>query len=322
VEPELFNRIELTPTQIQTQTQEEDEAGEETLLSQSQLQLLSQALVRQLLDPALQKAALAGVKAQLLLFEGQYLLHYREENATGTEARAGAEKFKFISPEAVRLAFSNSPLDSGWLGKGIYRWGAVREGNWLVKFIPPKADYQLELRLPQTTGQTTPELSSLVEVALPGLILVGLGQTYYLWAIKETEFSPQAHLYAAPLPNLYPDGKICWGQNQPPPASAQSIETAWQLFISSEFTDHLIQGKSKSFPQDVRLQLMALAKDTQPHQGERVAEPATGTPSKRPKRRRKGYPLEDLVAYTEGWGTTAIPATVTRAVDQLIARHS
>jgi hypothetical protein len=322
VEPELFNRIALTPTQIQTQTQEEDEAGEETALSQSQLELLSQALVQQLLDPALQKATLAGLKAQLLLFEGQYLLHYREESVAGTGVTAKAEKFKFISPEAVRLAFSNSPLDSGWLGTGIYRWGAVREGNWLVKFIPPKADYRLELRLPQTTGQPTPELSLLVEVALPGLIFVGLGQTYYLWTIKETEFSPQAHLYAAPLPNLYPDGKICWGQNRPPPVSAQTIETAWQLFISSEFTDHLVQGKSKSFSQDVRLQLLALAKDTPVQKSEKGAAAATGTTSKRPKRRRKGYPLEDLVAYTEGWGTAATPATVTRAVDQLIARHS
>lgn len=322
MEPELFNLIEVEageePALAELATEPAQSAPSEGATSHAKLELLNQALVRQLLDPALQKAPLTGLKAQLLIFEGQYLLHYRTESG----AEASAEKFKFISPEAVRLAFSASPVDSGWLGAGICRWGAVREGNWLVKFFPPKDNYLLQLKLPDHQGQPKTNTASMIEVALPGLVFMGIGQNYYLWAIKEAEFRPEAHLYAAPLPNLYQDGRICWGQNLPPAVSAQTIETAWQLFISSEFSEHLVQGKSRAFSQDVRHQLLTLGEANNPTPVDENSEGKPSHPKKkaRPKGER-GYPLGDLVAYTEGWGSGATPATVGRAVDQLLTRH-
>ena len=74
-------------------------------------------------------------------------------------------------------------------------------------------------------------------------------------------------LYHAPLPNVYNDGKLCFGTNTPPDlnrgeevgkSTAQLLQEAWEMFIGSPFNGHLAQDKSKTHPTDVREQLVAL----------------------------------------------------------------
>lgn len=200
------------------------------------MEQLSGEVMRELLGAA--PRPLAHIQAELLFVENQYLMHYRE---------GGVDKFKFLSPTSLQNAFSNEPIDSGWLS-GIVRWGVVAGREWAVLFIPA-GQHVINCR----------EMGA-VSVPLPALVFVGCDRTYWIWAVKSKVFDPTASAFLAPLPNVYPStGTICWGNNQPPIASTATIKQAWTLFIQSPFNGDLSNTKSKQFPQDVRYQLLSVA---------------------------------------------------------------
>jgi hypothetical protein len=97
------------------------------------------------------------------------------------------------------------------------------------------------------------------EVPLPALAFAGIGSQYYVWAIAQDEVSPEAPIKHAPLPNVGPDGGICFGD-----------------IITTPFSGHNSGGKSRRFPDDVRVQLLRLA-----------------------HRNARRYPLRDLVGGYE-----------------------
>jgi PRTRC genetic system protein B len=218
---------------------------------------------------------LGQIDAELLFVAGQYLLHYQQD---------GGDHYKFLAPDTVRAAFATLPIDTDWLPPSVQRWGTGPHGPWVVTWHPP-ARYTLEVLLTDTAAPTP------LTVPLPGLVWMGSGSTYYLWATAGDHFDPQAPLYRAPLPNVHPDGLICWGSHTPPPTSTAGIQAAWELFCHSSFSAHLIDGKSRAAPGDVRRQLADLA----------AAEVAR-------------YPAADLVAYQRNHA----PATVAAAVQLLI----
>lgn len=233
----------------------------------------------------------------LYLLEGQYLYQSQSED--------GSIRYKFLSAQSVRLAFSREPVDSGWLMPDICRWGYGKSGQWAIMFIPPAIH---TLWLPtiangldnvtpnQTEDQDLGEKLTAVQVPLPALIFGGAGQQYYLWAVNAKEFNPQLVGYHAPLPNVYPDGRICWGSNQVGVVTPQNLREAWKLFISSPFNSHLAQGKSKRYNTNILDQFRRLRTTN-----------------------RRAYPTNDLLPMTntrqrhdEGW-------TINRLVEQLIA---
>lgn len=181
------------------------------------------------------------VMAAVYILEGQYLVRYREQQQTVT---------KFVSPSAIRTAFSHIPIDSGFLPPDVVRWGSNSQGNWLVKFISPDRKSIILVDNSQPISVTIP---------LPGLVFLGLGYHYYLWAVKTPKFDPQASVFNAPFPNLNASGDICFGQNRVPQCSASNIEAAWNLFLTSPFNGDAAAGKSKAHPDDVRQQLKAVA---------------------------------------------------------------
>ncbi len=202
-----------------------------------------------------------GEQAALLFVDDQYVFRWREN---------GAELIKFISPAAVRAAFSQEPIDTGWLPLGTRRWGTGPGGDWAVLFVPP-ARQRLRFENDGLFARKTALVE--LEVPMPGLVLMGAGQTYYVWAIKEKELHPDRMAYHAPLPNLDHAGAVCFGNNPLPRVTAGTIARAWQLFLDSPFTNHSANGKSRRYPDDVRVQLARLAA---------------------PRRRR--YPASDLVS--------------------------
>jgi hypothetical protein len=243
----------------------------------------------------------------LYLLEGQYLY--------GQQTEDGSLRYKFVSAASVRLAFSQEPVDSGWLPPEVRRWGYTPSGQWAVMFVPP-ARHRLwlvsEIVLPppqpgEEDGPPSGEQASVprqsetgplaLEVALPGLVFAGVGQHYYLWAVKEVEFLPEGWAYHAPLPNVYPDGRICWGSNRVEPVTPQTLRAAWQLFISSPFNQHLAGGKSRRYPENILAGLERLAASS-------------------PKTRRRAYPLRDLQPLTTGWQREG--ASVGGLVERLI----
>lgn len=184
---------------------------------------------------------LSAIQAELLFLEGEtYIFHYQSENGS---------KYKCLSPATLRTAFANTPIDSGWMNPelGIVRWGTGSSGEWTIKFIPPQKH---EINL----------LESKLFIPLPALVFLGLKSDYWIWAIKGSKFNPDAEAFHVPLPNVYSQsyqscGRICWGDYKPPIASPNTITSAWELFISSSFNEHLSNGKSKAKPNDVCQQL-------------------------------------------------------------------
>lgn len=219
---------------------------------------IASEIIREVLEVAPRK--LSTIQAELLFIEGgTYIFHYQSGDSS---------KYKCLSPATLRAAFANTPIDSGWINpeSGIVRWGTGSAGEWTIKFVLPQKH---EINL----------LESKHLVCLPALVFLGLKSDYWVWAIKGSKFDPEADAFHVPLPNVYlhsyqPCGRICWGDNKPPVASPNTIKKAWELFISSPFNGHLSDGKSRTQPSDVRLQLEKVVK-------------------------RSSYPVKDLVSTNQ-----------------------
>ncbi|AFY91207.1 hypothetical protein [Chroococcidiopsis thermalis] len=181
------------------------------------------------------------ILGHLLVLRGQYIFV--------SKAQDGVE-YKPISPEAVAAAFSTPAIDSGWLSNHTVRWGKSKNGEWILLYLPPQK-YNILL-------QNVNNQSLQLAVPLPALLFVGIGRTYYIWAMKGSSFDPAGNLYAAPLPNVMGEGSICFGNNLVPQCSSQNITEIWDLFWSSPFNSDAVSHKSTQFPEDIRNQLMLL----------------------------------------------------------------
>lgn len=187
----------------------------------------------------------------LIFLDGQYVFRWIEEGRVQT---------KLVSSASVRAAFSNEPIDSGWLLPNIVRCGICAKGDWSVRFCPPgKLDLLLHFKESGIEKISAP---------MPGLVFFGVAEKYYIWAIKEANFSPKSVVYHAPLPNVSTDknqydgdmpGRICFGQNLLPSANPVGIEKAWQIFFRTAFTDHLVDGKSTKNHLDIRPALLEVS---------------------------------------------------------------
>ncbi len=193
------------------------------------------------------------IKGELLFLPGQLLLHWMEK---------GVHHYKLVSSNSVKAAFSHEPIDSGWLKTGIVRWGIGKSGNWVVKFVPPSRH--------TLSFQDSNSLS----IPLPGLVFLGYGFQYYIFCISESSFNPEAEVFTAPLPNVYPDGRICFGSTVPPACTPEEIDSAWKMFITSNFNSHLGSGKSKAYPDDIKAKLSQIV-----------------------TKKLKHYPIKDLNQY-------------------------
>lgn len=220
----------------------------------------------------------ANTNPYLEFRDGQHLFVMRNQE--------GALVERFISNAAVREAFSGIPIDSGWIRPEIARWGDGRHGEWAIAFMPP-AVYELEITNESPEGSALERL----HVPLPGLVWLGLSQQYYVWAVKSEKLEPYHDIFRAPLPNVYADGKICWGMVRPPNATARTLFDAWELFIKSTFNNHLASGKSKRERDDVRIVLRDVAQKYL-HPGASEFEP------------KFRYPKDDLVRQVDHVGIT------------------
>jgi len=210
----------------------------------------------------------------------------------------GGRVERFVSAAAVKQAFAEIPIDSGWVDQRIVRWGNGKMGEWCVAFFAP-AVYELELTRENAGQADTPYSLNVtvdhVRTPLPGLVFFGIQGEYYIWAVKTDALNAHHEIYRCPLPNVEADGKICWGPFKPPRCSAKSIFEAFELFIKSTFNNHRANGKSKAQREDVRLMLHALDITATGHH-------LTNSPSFVPKPYK--YPVDDLMRQVEHAGVT------------------
>jgi hypothetical protein len=194
----------------------------------------------------------------------------------------------YVDVETVRAAFNLMAYDSGALPPGIYRHGQGSNGvPWMAVYVPP-ARYTLHL---VGFGPTMLD----IHVPLPGFLFAGKGKAYSIWAVKDPFLRENTPVFQAPLPNVYNNGNICWGANDAPQVSGETIMQAFRLFMQSKFNGNAAAECSRKEPQDVRNLLAALH-----HSGERI------------------YPCDDLVPLRRFYNG---PATVDYVLtDHIIAR--
>jgi len=203
----------------------------------------------------------------LYLFKGQFLV----ESTDGT----GAITRKCISEASARQAFTARDVDSGWIDPHTIRQGHNHRGPWVLQRYEP-AQYTLHLDSPLLLPHEDTPVSTL-RIPLPGFLFLGIKKTYYLWAYRAWK-GEETVFYRAPLPNIYQDGSICFGQNHPRTVSGDTISDTWTLFWDSPFNEHLASEKSKQAPENVLPFLGSLHKsDSYPvddleHQGHRLKD--------------------------------------------------
>jgi len=207
------------------------------------------------MSTAIEKKFSSQIDPTLTFKAGQYFVTMQDQN--------GTVYHKIVSPAAVREAFTNEVVDSGWLPPETVRFGVCRFGEWFVAFIPP-ARYELPLEAHEGEEGAVQGVVK-ITAPLPGLIFFGCNYKYFVWAVKSQTFDPKAEVFHPPLPNVgmdsptAPPGLICYGLHKPLKCRAATFMQAWKLFIETPFNNHTADGKSRKYPEDVRLMLRELA---------------------------------------------------------------
>jgi PRTRC genetic system protein B len=134
-------------------------------------------------------------------------------------------------------AFNRFGASTGLLPVDTLFWSAHSGVLQLGVYLPP-ARRAVTLHV-----KARPET---LRVPLPGLLFVGEGTTYKVFAVKERPTTGREALYHVPLPNVHLTGDVCAGTVQFPVASSAAMAHAVELFFDSLFNSDLSGGKVRS----------------------------------------------------------------------------
>ena len=197
----------------------------------------------------------ADAKAALFFLEGHYQLSWRD---------GSVEKTKFLSPAQIGRVFSKrEEFDSGWLDSSILRTARGAKQHKILSLLPPgkRKIFITDPRSPderENAGMAADDPILELIVTLPGLLLLGSGQKYYLWATLDKAVSEKSKICAAPFPNLNASGEICFGKNNAPECRLDTIESVWRMILDSPFNSHQAANRCRTHPKDARRLLLNL----------------------------------------------------------------
>lgn len=138
-----------------------------------------------------------------------------------------------VALEQAAGALNRFGASTGLLPDGCLFWQHRRNQDRLAIWLPP-ARRTLQFSLKRTSA---------ISVPLPGLVFVGAGQSYSIWAAHRRPATAAEPLYHCPLPNVFDHGGICAGSVKFPKCAPNTILAAAALFFESGFTDHLERGR-------------------------------------------------------------------------------
>lgn len=173
------------------------------------------------------------LRARLDLFEESLILTRYE--------RGQAVSVYEIAPDALAAAFTGTPVTTGLLPRECLFAGRDNGKPYFGVYLPPQARV---LRVAVATPFT-------VTLPLPGLVFVGCGVKYRVFAVKHRPTTADEGLFHAPLPNVYDTGTICQGSAAFPVCAAETFYPAIETFFASDFNADLSARKSRQYPQDV-----------------------------------------------------------------------
>jgi hypothetical protein len=144
--------------------------------------------------------------------------------------RTGAPASTYpVTAASVANAFNMFGASTGLLPANTLFWqqrgGQMQIGLW----IEPRTA-TINIRRSKLEQWTIP---------LPGMVFLGSGKEYAVYAATDRPTHPSDRVYRCPLPNVYPDGHICQGSVPFPVCAVDTIDQAVRLFFESEFNSDL-----------------------------------------------------------------------------------
>jgi hypothetical protein len=195
-------------------------------------------------------------RAALFFLEGHYQLNWRE---------GSVERTKFLSPAQIGRAFATKDeFDSGWLDARVLRFALGAKKRQKILSCLPAGRRKIFITDPRSAEERAPGEDKTddyvleLEIPLPALLLIGCGQSYYLWATLDARVSQKSKICAAPFPNLDNSGGICFGTNTIPECRLDSIEGVWKLILDSPFNNHQAANRCRTHTDDARKFLLTL----------------------------------------------------------------
>lgn len=174
--------------------------------------------------------------------------------------------FRLVSAHDLSNAIANQmSFGSGILPKGGLWWANTKGGPVTAIWVEPGIK-RLAL---QTKDIGAPER---YDVPLPGLIFICKpARPPAVYAAAKRPTGPKEKIYAAPLANVFGDGRTCGGNNRYP----DNVGEIPDSFFKSFFTRGAdLRNRSKRFPDDITMMWKELDKG-----------------------KKKEYPLDDLVYH-------------------------
>ncbi|HEU4328842.1 MAG TPA: hypothetical protein VFS21_37240 [Roseiflexaceae bacterium] len=160
-----------------------------------------------------------------------------------------------IDPGALAQALGKLPLSTGLLPAGTLATGLKEGAQFYVLHIPPRS-VRMQVDM---AGRR-----EVYAIRTPPLIWCGCGQDYRIWALGTESATLQGDekLYCAPFANVWATGGICWGSVRRVEASASSLLAQLKTFLEeSEFNAHLVQDRSRQYPNNILLRYADLSPD-------------------------------------------------------------
>ena len=167
------------------------------------------------------------VQARLLFLRSDELLFQWNDETNNLQS-------KLIAHQDARIAFAKLEEDTGWLPDGVVRCGRNARGAWAVYVARPQV---MNISTDQNEALTIP---------IPMSLFVGWGHRYYLFALRGKAFDANAPVYRAPYPNVYDNGRVCWGSHKVPLVTVFNIQQTWALFFATAFNAHISSGKTRT----------------------------------------------------------------------------
>lgn len=165
----------------------------------------------------------------------------------------GAWRSYPVNPQALIQALATLPVSPGLLPEGTIGAGLRHGDPFFVQLVRPHvATLQIESGAART-----------IRTPMPPLIWAGWRRDYRVFALTTVDTpTPETPLAAAPLPNVYHGGNICWGDVRIQPAAAPAMGPMFRLFLAeSQFNSHLAADKSRRQPANVLTLLTKLDAD-------------------------------------------------------------
>ena len=197
----------------------------------------------------------ADAKAALFFLEGHYQMSWRE---------GSVERTKFLSPAQIGRAFSTrDAFDSGWLDSLVLRFARGAKTHKILSLLPA-GRRKIFITDPRPRDERESDAEGAddsileIEIPLPTLLLLGSGQSYYLWATLDKTINQKSKISHAPFPNLDSSGGICFGRNIAPECRLDTIESVWRLILDSPFNNHQAANRCRTHTHDARKFLFTL----------------------------------------------------------------